>query len=1539
MSGLTRWLHVIGLLLITTGLAPTLNAQSATGPTGPEDPPVVPTLEVLTVTPIRSTEIDVRFEVGEHAAGKEFTRIDLRLSNGRFQRVGGSYGTGQHTERIVVEPMASNSEYVLALVGINGSSQSQDHTTFTTGTLSGAQVNFVETTTVRVPLDDANGVSTLAVGSGEKAVSIAFADAQGRSSQSVSVGSSPGGYDQIAFHEYDVRGKETTRYLPFVAETSNGSFQLDLVERQASFYAANAPADVTPVARPYSEVQLKDAPVDIVEEASPAGSRASTALGEVHTTRMEERVNTAADHVWTFRVVYRDEDPERTNSWISGEYDPGMLLVSRSTDANGRVSEEYTDRSGRSILKRVFENHGTTQQIEHDTYYIYDLHGRLRYILPPTGVAFLKAPDGSPRGDRELYQASGHYTRYVYDTEGREVEKHIPEEEAIYTVYDRLGRVVARQDGPLRQGKSWLFTKYDVRGREVLTGIWRHDAITTRKGLQHLVLTGELPGGTQAYTFALHEERIACSSELDPSREGAYTDTAFPRLESARVEVLTHAYYDDYITQESCALFETVHSFHEAFRADAYVTDSGEHAEPFAKSERTLGMATHSLVRVLHAGDSYIPEPDCEAASEADGHQAYVTEFTTWTESLEQTAANNSPSVVGVTEAEVQLWINDLETSVDTTILEPQEAQGFSQLQDWLVQARDVAANRGGTVYLNLNTLSQTNQQAELLEGVVHAAAVNRCGEVVAFEHLEFSGETMDELTSIDIDSLQTALAPDTAAAASARGAFDIPLRDWMVTTTYYDEDARPIQTITDGHLAERRDVVSTQYAFDGRVLQTYHNHIPLPNSTVGFREQRMRLFERYEYDHIGRQTHLWRMVYGEPEYVLAEETTYNELGQVIRRGLHSEDQGVTFAETQTYSYHPRGWMEQMASDLLTLDFYYDEANGLPNHDALYDGTITGLRWTAPTSVAPSLTGERGGAYAYAYDDLGRLTAGRFADYNPATSAFSASERYTLANVDYDPNGNITRLTRCGPGGTAHGSCGSAGAIDDLTYHYEEGHQYEVLDADGTLISWQGSRANRLIAVDDAASQTAGFSDNGSFYNQIAPNRVGDAEYWYNGNGATRRDDGKGLRHTFYAVNSLPRIAWWREAPQDPSLSGTVEWTYAATGARIRRVTTTGGVASEQMDYSGSLVLRGGLVDFVSTGQGRLKPSYGTSDARDVLGYRHEYALRDHLGSIRVRFDTPERVRGGLGHSVTVVQYDEYYPYGLRLAERAYVLGEADDELFHGKRLDEGHGLDWHHYGWRYYDAEIGRWVMVDPADEFYTAYSYVGADPVNLLDPDGAQVIEGEARQVSEGIGCINGGGCWIVGEQINSYQDALYREWIWDSALAEARNDVGLIDKIGAWLFDIPMEALVVEMAIEILTQRGQLPEPGNNNAQILNDFRAGDGVGFSGVFDLSTNSFRLLRSAVPTNGELPDGWVPRNGGHFGVMMKLLDEVPGVDDGSLAGFALQYVDSGADVMKISFRSGTINLGRHGNVDLPENMRPQIIYILERVTGKRIIE
>ena len=66
-------------------------------------------------------------------------------------------------------------------------------------------------------------------------------------------------------------------------------------------------------------------------------------------------------------------------------------------------------------------------------------------------------------------------------------------------------------------------------------------------------------------------------------------------------------------------------------------------------------------------------------------------------------------------------------------------------------------------------------------------------------------------------------------------------------------------------------------------------------------------------------------------------------------------------------------------------------------------------------------------------------------------------------------------------------------------------------------------------------------------------------------------------------------------------------------------------------------------------------------------------------------------------------------------------------------------GMKLKYYGARYYDPEIALWTSVDPVGEFWNSYSYVGGEPISLIDPSGMFSVPVNFQQPIAHFGVLN--------------------------------------------------------------------------------------------------------------------------------------------------------------------------------------------------------
>ncbi|TKG87652.1 RHS repeat-associated core domain-containing protein, partial [Puteibacter caeruleilacunae] len=216
--------------------------------------------------------------------------------------------------------------------------------------------------------------------------------------------------------------------------------------------------------------------------------------------------------------------------------------------------------------------------------------------------------------------------------------------------------------------------------------------------------------------------------------------------------------------------------------------------------------------------------------------------------------------------------------------------------------------------------------------------------------------------------------------------------------------------------------------------------------------------------------------------------------------------------------------------------------------------------------------------------------------------------------------------------------------------------------------------------------------------------------YSYDTNGNMTKDGYRGFDVTYNRMN-LPK--------QVSKGNDVIDYFYTADGTKVMKQTTKGGNTT-RVSYAGSFVYQGDELDYIITSEGMWKSE----------GY--QYNLKDHLGNVRVVIN-----QGG-----TLISKSDYYPFG-KLHDRQSVDFVKNKYLYNGKEIQDeeldGVLLDWYDYGARFYDAELGRWHVIDNKAEKYFGYSpytYCINNPIRVIDPDGNDIIVLAAQNSVGGYG-----------------------------------------------------------------------------------------------------------------------------------------------------------------------------------------------------------
>ena len=402
----------------------------------------------------------------------------------------------------------------------------------------------------------------------QKLEQITYFDGLGRPIQQVAIRQSSAGKDIVTHIAYDALGRQAQHFLPYASENEGGAYQAAALAKTNAYYNTAAYQYTT---NPYSETFFEASPLNIPIEVAAPGNDWKEGIANEHTVKNEYQLVQNTDAVYNLQVSFTNGVPSITNKGLyeiegqtQGVYKAPTLykFITKNenwkpADQKDNTTEIYKDYRGRVLLKRSFNNN-----IPHNTYTVYDAYGNISFVIPPKVT--LSNSTNNAVSSTELSELC---YQYQYDAKNRLVAKKIPGKGWEFIVYDKLERPILTQDAVQRAKatKEWLFTKYDLFGRVVYTGIYKDNR--SREALQISAAAHTNTYEQKGTVFLRH------------------TNNAYP-TNIALNDIYTVQYYDDYLFDQAGLSIPTT----------VYGTPT---------TTQTKTLATGSKERILIAGSDY----------------------------------------------------------------------------------------------------------------------------------------------------------------------------------------------------------------------------------------------------------------------------------------------------------------------------------------------------------------------------------------------------------------------------------------------------------------------------------------------------------------------------------------------------------------------------------------------------------------------------------------------------------------------------------------------------------------------------------------------------------------------------------------------------------------------------------------------------------------------------------------------------------------------------------------------------------------------
>ncbi|SKC55115.1 DUF6443 domain-containing protein [Ohtaekwangia koreensis] len=761
---------------------------------------------------------------------------------------------------------------------------------------------------------------------------IQYFDELGRPIQEIATQGSPLKNDLVKPVKYDAFGREASQFLPYSTQEGSGWYKANAVgtnygsSAQKAYYANGLADIVIDDSKPYSDVVFEASPLNRVLKEYQPGSAWGAAgtdnpngkdkyIGHAYLVNTHSTGASSIDEKIIAWKIDANGLPVRY-AQSAGTIEAGVyyssekLYIKVTTDEHNNAVREYTNKKGQVVLKKVQVVSGSGNLNSTTdwalTYYIYDIQDNLRYVFPPELSKTLHT-----NADTYVITATDLANwafQYKYDKRKRMAEKKVPGADWVYMVYDERDRLVLTQDGNQRAGatnaiKYWTFTKYDELNRPIVTGI--KDTTTniqlTQAEMQNVVDTYYSLITTTKPWRKYSEKYIGAAAR----NVHGYSNYSYPVVTAAAVvdpfRYLTITYYDNYTFK---SLWQDTYGYISDGLTEA--VNGVTYTQPGSENLKIIGQVTGMKVKVLDGGIAggntwlkavnYFDDKYRVIQTIGDNYKggsdraSNLYDFTGKVLRTKSTHIENDilwKDLAGATfagnylknTAASSVWGNSGAASV----------QSLPANQDGWVEFTASAGN----VHLMVG-LSAQNADANYTS-IGYALYLRNTGLVSIFE----GGGLKRDL--------------------GAYNAGDIFRIQRVGTAIKYFQNGHEIYP---GELTVTQTPSSSSLLVD---VSIYTVGATVLDAKSSFSNSSHTISRHFLYDHAGRLKKIYHQVDAQPE-VLLSSNEYNELGQLVDKGLHSVNNSTPM-QSVDYRYNIRGWLTSINNSKLAND-------GTTNNDA-----------------------------------------------------------------------------------------------------------------------------------------------------------------------------------------------------------------------------------------------------------------------------------------------------------------------------------------------------------------------------------------------------------------------------------------------------------------------------------------------------------------------------------------------------------------------------------------------------------------------------